>query len=231
MTDPSPPTKDRLLEAAEHLFASRGFDEVSIRELAAAAGVNIAAVNYHFQGKENLFHEVCARRFSAQRDRTLQALEALQKESNPPPTLAMVIRTLVNEYLEGTLAADGGPGFLMAVSRELHEPEACDRGAMFKNMIQPVFSSFSSALQNVAPQLDPDQMTWIIASIVGQIPHFIMRWVKKEAMDPQNETYGIMLRIFPVLGEPLPVYIEQVTDHITRFTTAAITGMNREESA
>lgn len=231
MTVPATNTKDRLLDAAEHLFASRGFDEVSIRELAAAADVNIAAVNYHFQGKENLFHEVCARRFSAQRDRTLHALEVLQRESAAPLTPDMVIRTLVNEYLKGTLAADGGPGFLMAISRELHEPEACDRGGMFKEMIQPVFSSFSSALQKAEPRIDPDRMTWVIASIVGQIHHFIMRWIKKEAMDPQSETYGIMLGIFPVLGEPLPAYIEQVADHIARFTTAAIAGMIREESA
>ena len=49
-------TKDRLLDAAEDLFAARGFAEVSIRELALAADVNIAAVNYHFHGKENHIH-------------------------------------------------------------------------------------------------------------------------------------------------------------------------------
>jgi len=227
----SPPTKDRLLEAAEHLFASREFGEVSIRELAAAAGVNVAAVNYHFHSKENLFHEVCVRRFSAQRDRTLRALEELHRDPAAPPALSRVIRTLVGEYLAGTLGADGGPGFLMAVAREFHGPGSDDRDALFKKMIQPVFASFAEALMRAAPRLEPDRLSWIIASIVGQVHHFIMRWVRKDAMDPAGESYAVMLRIFPVLGEPLPVYIEQVTDHITRFTTAAIGGMTGEESA
>lgn len=229
MAHDSQTTREKLLEAAERLFAGRGFEEVSIRELAAAADVNVAAVNYHFNSKENLFHEVCARRFSAQRDRTLEALAHLQEGSSAPPDLEAVIHTLVQQYLEGTLAVDGGPGFLMAVSRELHEPGARDHGGMFKQMIQPVFEGFAAALQAAEPRLDRDRLTWIIASIVGQIHHFIMRWVKKEALDPQSEAYTIMLRIFPVLGRPLPEYIRQVSDHITAFTVAAVEGMIREE--
>ncbi len=229
MTTESLPTKDRLLDAAEQLFARKDFGDVSIRELATAAGVNIAAVNYHFHSKENLFHQVCARRFSAQRDRTLQALDDLMQASSSPPPVSEVVRTLIRQYLAGTLAADGGPGFLMAVSRELHQPGAGDHGGMFKEMIQPVFQSFSDALHMAAPTLDADQVTWVIASIVGQIHHFIMRWVKMEAMDPDSEAYGIMVGIFPVLAEPLPVYIDEVTAHITRFTTAAIEGLSREE--
>ncbi len=231
MADHPIPTKDKLLDAAEQLFARKGFGEVSIRALATAAGVNVAAVNYHFHSKENLFHEVCSRRFTTQRDRTLQALDSLLEASGPNPELEDVVGTLVLQYLQGTLAADGGPGFLMAVSRELHEPGVGDHGGMFKNMIEPVFRSFSKGLMAAAPGLDPQQLTWIIASTVGQIHHFIMRWVKKEALDANGEAYAIMLDIFPVLKEPLPVYIEQVSAHITRFTTAAIRGLSKEEEA
>ncbi len=229
MVENASPTKDKLLAAAEQLFARKGFGEVSIRELAASADVNIAAINYHFHSKENLFHEVCLRRFTAQRDKTLRALDALLQASSPHPEVADVVETLVRQYMEGTLAADGGPGFLMAVSRELHEPGAGDHGGMFKNMIEPVFRSFARALGAAAPDLEREQITWIIASVVGQIHHFIMRWVKKESMDPHSEAYPIMLEIFPVLGEPLPTYIEQVTTHITSFTTAAISGLSRKE--
>ena len=57
MSEDKHETKQRLLDAAEVLFAEKGFDGVSIRELAAAADVNVAAVNYHFQGKQNLYRE------------------------------------------------------------------------------------------------------------------------------------------------------------------------------
>ena len=55
-------TKERILGAAEVLFAQRGFDGASLRQLTAAAGVNLAAVNYHFGSKDRLVEEVFRRR-------------------------------------------------------------------------------------------------------------------------------------------------------------------------
>ena len=55
---PSQTTKDRLLDAAEQLFAERGYDATSMRELTTAAAVNLAAVNYHFGSKRELFAAV-----------------------------------------------------------------------------------------------------------------------------------------------------------------------------
>ena len=225
MTEDTNPTRDRLLDAAEHLFAQKGFDEVSIRELAAAAGVNVAAVNYHFQGKEKLYQEVIVRRFVGQRDRTVKALSAVLEAQPGPPSLPKVIQTMVTQYLEGALAAPEGPGFLMAVSREMHGHATPHRTVLFREMIAPVFAAFSEAIIKARPHLRPDQVTWIIASIVSQVHHFILRWIKKEAMDPQDEGRAIMLSVFPVLNEPLPLYIGQVTRHITDFSTAAVDGM------
>ena len=52
--NPTGSTKERILGAAESLFAQRGFDGASLRQLTSAAGVNLAAVNYHFGSKEKL---------------------------------------------------------------------------------------------------------------------------------------------------------------------------------
>lgn len=51
-------TKDKILEVARVLFAEKGFDGTSIRDIAKSAEVNVASVNYHFDNKENLFHEI-----------------------------------------------------------------------------------------------------------------------------------------------------------------------------
>lgn len=51
-------TKEKIIEKAGELFAARGYDGVSVRDIAAAAGVNVSAVSYHFGGKEELFREV-----------------------------------------------------------------------------------------------------------------------------------------------------------------------------
>src|ERR1051326_7575302 len=58
MTRPSEITRDRILKAAERLFAERGYDGTSIRAIVARARVNQAAINYHFEGKEGLYREV-----------------------------------------------------------------------------------------------------------------------------------------------------------------------------
>ena len=55
-------TKDRILGAAEELFAQYGFAGTSLRQVTSRADVNIAAVNYHFGSKENLVNEVFRRR-------------------------------------------------------------------------------------------------------------------------------------------------------------------------
>jgi AcrR family transcriptional regulator len=67
-------TKERILGAAELLFAQRGFDGASLRQLTAAAGVNLAAVNYHFGSKDKLVEQVFRHRLDALNERRLTAL-------------------------------------------------------------------------------------------------------------------------------------------------------------
>src|SRR5207249_7612515 len=67
-------TKLRILDAAERLFAQQGFD-VSIRAITDEAGVNLAAVNYHFQSKEALLDAIIARRIEPVNKRRLEMLD------------------------------------------------------------------------------------------------------------------------------------------------------------
>jgi len=231
VSDPIPKTddrqaKERLLDAAEQLFAARGFGEVSVRELAAAAEVNVAAVNYHFQGKENLFHEAILRRFAGQRDRTLNGLRGLLEQSEGRPRVDAVIRVLVSEYLDGALSNN----FLTMVTREMHSGKRTTDVEFFKEMVAPVFQAISQALIAARPHLLQEDLNWIIASIVGQIHHFIMRRIKFESCGDTPEVREIMLKAFPILAHDKDTYVRQVADHITRFSTAAIDGLYPEEN-
>jgi AcrR family transcriptional regulator len=223
-------TKDRLLDAAEDLFAHKSFDEVSVRELAAAAEVNVAAVNYHFQGKDNLYQEVILRRFVHQRDRTLAALDQVLAGAGGQPSLEDVIGALVRQYLQGTLG-ETGTGFLAFIAREMHSCPNQGQDSMFKEMIAPVFAAFSRALQAAHPGLRPEDLTWIIASIVGQIHHFIFRWQRKQTLDAESESLQTMVRIFPPLNYSVDRYIDTVTGHITRFSSAAVMTLYPEVSS
>ena len=218
--------KERLLDAAEQLFASKGFGEVSVRELAAAAEVNVAAVNYHFQGKETLFHEAIVRRFTGQRDRTLSGLQGLLERSEGRPRVDEVIRVLVSEYLDGALSNN----FLTMITRDMHSGKGAGHLEFLKEMVAPVFQAISQALIAARPNLQQDDLNWIIASIVSQIHHFIMRRLKCERSDDVPEVREIMLKAFPALALDHDEYVRQVADHITRFSTAAIDGLYPEEN-
>ncbi len=119
MNAPHFSTKERILDSAEALFARHGFAGASLRQVTAAASVNLAAVNYHFGSKENLINEVFRRRLDSLNEQRLQALEAVQsakdspwKTSSPPlsvphwplfPTIVPVpvfIRVLARAYAE-----------------------------------------------------------------------------------------------------------------------------------
>lgn len=227
MTDPSQGTKDRLLDAAEELFANQGFDQVSIRDLASAAGVNVAAVNYHFQGKENLFQEVILRRFVHQRKTTLQALEEALSQ-NSSPTLSQVIEALVRTFLTGALGQGQSGNFMSLMAEEMMADNRHAQSHFFREMVAPVFKSFSNALITAQPHLTQDDLDWAIASVVGQIYHFIMRWKKCQSMAAETHTLEEIQKIFPALKLPVDQYIEEVTQHITRFSSAAIEAMHSE---
>src|SRR3982750_4118509 len=78
-------TKARMLDAAEALFMEHGFEATSLRSITAAAGVNLAAVNYHFGSKEELFQAVLTRRLDPMNHARLSLLTRLEAAAAPQP--------------------------------------------------------------------------------------------------------------------------------------------------
>src|SRR3989440_1166893 len=86
IADPtSADTKTRILDAAEVLFMEHGFEATSLRSLTAAAAVNLAAVNYHFGSKEELFQAVLTRRLDPMNQERIDRLEKLEREASGKP--------------------------------------------------------------------------------------------------------------------------------------------------
>src|SRR3954453_20324524 len=73
-------TKTRILDAAERLFVEHGFEATSLRSLTSAAGVNLAAVNYHFGSKEELFQAVLTRRLDPMNQERIDLLAKVERE-------------------------------------------------------------------------------------------------------------------------------------------------------
>src|ERR1700682_6647964 len=78
-------TKARILDAAEALFMEHGFEATSLRTITAAAGANLAAVNYHFGTKEELFEAVLARRLDPMNQERIDLLDKVEREAGGKP--------------------------------------------------------------------------------------------------------------------------------------------------
>ena len=106
----SQPTRERILDAAERLFAQRGFHGVSIRDITGEAGVDVALANYHFGSKHGLLEAVFARRAEELNTERLARLDAvLATGRRKAPTLEEIIDAFTHPLLDRS--ARGGPGW------------------------------------------------------------------------------------------------------------------------
>ena len=92
---PSPDTKELIMSVAERMFADRGFASVSIRDLTAEAGVNIASINYYFGSKEKLLYEVFKRRVNEMTEERLARLAEVQKQAGDKASPREILRALL----------------------------------------------------------------------------------------------------------------------------------------
>ena len=112
-------TKDRILYAAEELFAQQGFASTSLRQVTSRADVNIAAVNYHFGSKENLVNEVFRRRMD---DMSHERLAALQRAVEAHPgELEPILAAFVEPALAMAQDRHGGGAFIRVIARAYAE--------------------------------------------------------------------------------------------------------------
>ena len=111
MSEPRAGTRERLLATAEELFATRGIDAVSVRDITEAAGANIAAINYHFGSRRGLIDAIVERRADALGMRRAELLDAL--DGAGPVDVRALIRAMVLPTAE---LASSGPGARYAVS-------------------------------------------------------------------------------------------------------------------
>lgn len=156
-------TRRRLLEAAERLFAERGFRATSVRAVTTRAGANLAAVNYHFGSKDAMIRELFRRRLEPLNARRLRLLEA----AGPSPRLEAVMRC----FLTPTWELWGrNPHFIRMAGRLHMEP---DRSLLrwFIGQFGEVAERFGKALRRLRPTAAPDELFWRMHFVVGAMIH------------------------------------------------------------
>jgi len=165
-------TKDRILDAAEALFMEHGFEATSLRAITAAAGVNLAAVNYHFGSKEELFQAVLTRRLDPMNQRRLSLLDRFEREA-APATLSCerIIGALFVPALE--LARDpalGGKNFLRLLGRAYADPAPFIRRFLSEQYAQMI-ARFKTAFGRALPHLPKKELSWRLHFIMGALSY------------------------------------------------------------
>ncbi len=161
-------TKDRILGAAEELFAQFGFTGTSLRQVTSRADVNIAAVNYHFGSKENLVNEVFRRRMDEMSAQRLAALKAAVEHH--PGELEPILAAFVEPAL--TLAQDhhGGGAFVRVVARAYAEKNDALR-KFLSDHYGHVQREFAKAIAACMPGLSKEELYWRLDFLAGSLTY------------------------------------------------------------
>ena len=196
-------TRQRILGAAEELFAERGFAGASLRQVTAAANVNLAAVNDHFGSKDNLIEEVFRRRLDELSRRRLDRLAAL--EAAGTPTLEAVLDAFITPALELSLDRRGGSVFMRVLARAFAEHNSHLRRFLSDNYGY-VLKDFAAAFARLLPQLGKEELYWRLDIAVGALTYAMA-------------DFGMIQRR---TGDSDREHREQTARHLIHFTAAGL---------
>lgn len=159
-------TVDRILDTAEVLFAQKGFAETSLRAITSKAGVNLAAVNYHFGSKESLIQAVFERfldPFCARLDSLLGELES------KPGTVTL--ERLLATLSQSALAVQKGEPHRVAIFFRLsglaYSQAQGHLRRFFREHYGEVFRRFLQQLALAVPEVPPMEMFWRVHFALG----------------------------------------------------------------
>lgn len=197
-------TKQRVLESAMELFASKGYAETSLKDISGRAGANKAAINYHFRSKENLYVE--AWRLAFERSLAAHPLDGVADSAS---------------------AEDRLRGHVLAMARRITDPETREfdmiekeranptglLAEIMRKSIEPVQKRLEGILQELlGDQAQPSHVLLCMVSTMSQCIHIFLQ-----------ERPGSRIAPRPPLG----LDIESIADHIATFSLAGIRDMRR----
>lgn len=162
-------TKERILDAAERLFSKQGYAATSLRSIIADAGVNLAAVHYHFHSKEALLEAVILRRSIPANQERLALLDKCEREAGGrPPALEKVIEAfLAPTFRMARDPASGGMVFMRLLGRIHAEGDMLSRIVL--SHFGDALGRFAIAMRRALPDLPPGELYWRLNFAIGAL--------------------------------------------------------------
>ena len=206
MVQESHDAKARLLQAAVRCFAEKGLDAVGIRELAQAAGVNSAAVSYHFGGKEGLYLAAVQAVMACGPAESVQTLPALPPAETQDARAAAVqglkahVKAFLDEIMECGSTEFGEWGQLL-LAREMQQPHAAIEPFMREQMA-PYVEHMGACLRILRPELDHEAIMRAGIGIHGQcLIYATHRGIVRMLLDFDPAAPGALQRLAAFIAE------------------------------
>jgi AcrR family transcriptional regulator len=200
-------TKRKLLEAAGEVFAEQGFERATIKDITDRAGAAMAAVNYHFSDKQELYYQVVRLVHQA-------GMEATAVITNPDPAAspAEQLRDYVGKFLRSMLDPARPSWFVTIMIHEMRQP-----GSASERLMDEIYLPVSRGLEKLVGQLIGRRVprrkaTLLVQSILGQCLFLV-------------EFKTLLDRVHSELP-PAHQRIEELAKHVTDFSLAAIRSLH-----
>lgn len=199
------PTMQRLINVAGELFAEKGFKETTVREICERAGANLAAVNYYFRDKENLYQEVLSAVVSKMGDKSF--LEILEDtETSSRDKLYMFVKTFLSRRFD----PEAPHWHFELIARQMVESPESLKPKGSENLRTHYHVLYQIVSSCLGPEAAPELVQKCILSIVGQYKVYIMM---HHPHSPMPEELKV---------EMTPPEIEERARHIADFSIAAL---------
>lgn len=195
--------RERILDVAERLFASQSFAAVSVRQLTAEAGVNLAAINYYFGSKSGLLKAVFLRRAVVlNRERLAQMHQALAThQGDGPPPLEPLLRALLEPPLRWLFDPNRGLGVFVQFLVRCQLEEEPDLKALFYEDVEHL-RRFVPAFAQALPGLSESEIYWRLHHALGAM-HYTLTHLERLRILSKDQCD---------INDP-----DQVIDHLIQF--------------
>ena len=195
-------TRERLLDAAARLFAERGFARVTVRDISRKARANVAAVNYHFGGKDGLYDAVMRKAIETMQA-TTEAARAAGRDLPPRER----IRAYVSVFADRLLGTHHETWIHQLMLREMSDP--------------------SPALEMVADEVLRPRMAYLcgaIAEVIGCAPDDprVVRCALSVTSQFNSMLWTKAVAKLVNAPDAVPGPIDEIADHITQFSLGGI---------
>lgn len=181
-------TASQILDAAEHLFARKGFNATSMRAITSHANVNLASVNYHFGSKDNLIFQVIKRGIQPINESRIRQLDCLLQRYHSGEISEVPLTDILDafyrpafEYFQDSSRIH----FLRLLGRTLYETGSFTQELMEKEWM-PLVHRFLEALKVALPETDEEEILWRFHFAIGSMIFTVSQFEALEAMSCEN---------------------------------------------